>query len=93
MGVWLYHGCKVNMQIGSRHKHRNIRLAKNKIGDGKTSKDSEGVLLACNPVEVAELVVTHINSTSYPRRSNKHWATEKMHFTTAAKEPTCLCDA
>ena len=37
--------------------------------------------LACNPVEVAEPIIAHINSTSYSRRSKKHWATEKMHFT------------
>ena len=39
----------------------------------KTSKDSKGVSLACNPVEVAEPVVAHINSSSYSRRSNEHW--------------------
>ena len=32
----------------------------------KTSKDSKGVSLACNPVEVAKPVVAHINSTAYP---------------------------
>ena len=31
----------------------------------KTSKDSKGVSLACNPIEVAEPVVAHINSTAY----------------------------
>ena len=31
----------------------------------KTSKDSKGVSLACNPVQVEEPVVAHINSTSY----------------------------
>ena len=51
----------------------------------KTSKDSMGVSLACNPVEVAEPVIAHINSMSYSRRSNEHWATEKMHFTLRQK--------
>ena len=35
----------------------------------KTSKDRKGVSLACNSVEVAEPVVAHINSTSYPEEA------------------------
>ena len=34
--------------------------------------------LPANTVEVAELVVAHIISTSYPRRSNKHWKEQRM---------------
>ena len=55
------------MQIGSGHKHRNIRLARKKNRwreRQKTSKDSKGVSLACNPVEIADPVVAHINSTN-----------------------------
>ena len=42
-------------------------------------------ILPGNTGEVAEFVVAHIISTSYPRRSNKHWKAQKMHLTTTAK--------
>ena len=54
-----------------------------KIGDVRDRKQAK----------IAEPVVAHINSTSYSRRSNEHWATEKMHFTTTAEDPACLWDA
>ena len=55
------------MQIGSRHKHCNSKDRWSKRQ--KTSKDSKGVSLACNPVEVAEPVIAHINSTAYPEEA------------------------
>ena len=43
-----------------------------------------------NTVEVAELVVAHIISTSYSRRCNKHWKeTPDATLTTTAKDPAC----
>ena len=64
--MWLYHDWQVNMQIGSGHKHRNIRLARNKRYETKKQvKIAREYCLPANLVEVEEPVVAHIISTSY----------------------------
>ena len=81
------HANRIGTQA-SKHKASKDQ----KIGgvrDRKQAKIAREYHLPANPVELAEPVVAHINSSSYSRRSNEHWATEKMHFTTREKESAC----
>ena len=69
---WLQgkHAYRVETQAS---KHKASKEQKDRSSERqKTSKDNKGVSIACNPVDVAEPVVPHINSTSYSRRSYEH---------------------
>ena len=86
---WLQgkHAYRIETQA-SRHKASKEQKI-GRVRDRKQAKIARECHLPAIPVEVAEPVVAHINSTSYSRKSNEHWATEKMHFTTTAKDPVC----
>ena len=63
-------GKHANRIMTQASKHKASKEQKDRWSERqKTSKDNKGVSLACNPVEVAETVVAHINSSAYPEEA------------------------